>query len=280
MGLASSPGFYMPATFEDLPAVLKNVTQGLCEDPGTTTTTTTTTTEATDCNAVGQDRHLRLDRASVTENNLGGRGPTFTDPEHIRYADVATLADGTVVDLVVSSRGDYKPFEGVLLNGMSVHGPIGIIGMEASVGGNKVDLDFSFVDHTTGLAVELPALDFSIMDFDTGSSSAEESVTISGFDGFYVPELTEVKVSTAPDGRATFTATHSGHHEDNPADPLHLTHQQAQRTVNFAFTSVSKISMTLSVSKSLTDHVYGRDFLFAGKTAVKDCGQLRKLPKP
>ena len=95
---------------------------------------------------------------------------------------------------------------------------------------------------------------------------------MSGFDSFYVSKATELQVSTAPDGRTTFTATQSGHRGDNARDPLHLTEQEAKRSVNFVFTTVSKISMTLAVSNSAW--VYGRDFLFSGKSAVKDCGVL------
>merc|ERR1719399_2447049 len=251
----------------------------MCQDPATTTTTTTTTTEASACDALGLDQHLRLDRASVTENNLGGRGPATAGPEHIRYTDVATLADGTVVDLVVSSQGVYTPFEGqAARNGLSQHGPLGIIGMEASKGGNTVDLEFSFVSSSNGLPVELAEIDFSILDSDTGLTSAQESVTLSGFDSFYVSQGTEIQVSTASDGRATFTATQSGHRQDNPRDPLHLTEEQAKRAVNFVFTTVSKISMTLAVSNSAW--VYGRDFLFSGKSAVKDCGVLGEWTAP
>merc|ERR1719261_1972766 len=244
-GMATSPEFYMPATFEDLPSVLAGVTHGVCQDPATTTTTTTTTTLASVCDSVGPDQHLRLDRATVIQNNLGGQGPASAGPEVIRYSDVATLADGTVVDLVVSSRGGYKPFEGqVIRNGLS--GAVGIIGMEASSSGNAVDLDFAFVSSSSGLPVEMEAIDFSILDADTGLTSAQESVTVSGFDSFYVSKGTEIQVSTAPDGRATFTATQSGHRQDNAKDPLHLTEQEAKRSVNFVFTTVSKISMTLA----------------------------------
>jgi len=280
--MATSPDFYLTASFEELPSVIRDVTLGVCQDPSTTattTTTTTTTTEAPVCDAAGPDQHLRLDRATVIQNNLDGEGPSSSGPEVIRYSDVATLADGTVVDLVVSSDGGYTPFEGqVIRNGLSQDGPVGIIGMEASLDGNTVDLDFSFVSSSSGLPVEMATIDFSILDADTGLTSAQESVTVSGFDSFYVSKETEIQVSTAPDGRATFTATQSGHRQDNAKDPLHLTERQAKRSVNFVFTTVSKISMTLAVSNSAW--VYGRDFLFSGKSAVKDCGVLGEWTAP
>ena len=282
MAMATSSDFYLTADFEELPSVIKDVTLGVCQDPSTTattTTTTTTTTEAPVCDAAGPDQHLRLDRATVIQNNLDGEGPSSSGPEVIRYSDVATLADGTVVDLVVSSDGGYTPFEGqVIRNGLSQDGPVGIIGMEASLDGNTVDLDFSFVSSSSGLPVEMATIDFSILDADTGLTSAQESVTVSGFDSFYVSKETEIQVSTAPDGRATFTATQSGHRQDNAKDPLHLTERQAKRSVNFVFTTVSKISMTLAVSNSAW--VYGRDFLFSGKSAVKDCGVLGEWTAP
>ena len=57
-----------------------------------------------------------------------------------------------------------------------------------------------------------------------------------------------------------------------------MTERQAKRSVNFVFTTVSKISMTLAVSNSAW--VYGRDFLFSGKSAVKDCGVLGEWTAP
>jgi hypothetical protein len=271
--LATSPEFYMPASFEDLPSVLRNVTFGVCQDPATTTTTTTTTTEASACDAMGPDLHLRLDRATVIQNNLGGHGPD-AGVAHIRYENVATLADGTVVDLIVSARGVYKPFKGQpSANGIS--GSFGIIGLEASTAGNAVDLDFSFVSSSSGLPIELEEIDFSILDEDKGLTSAQESVTASGFDRFYLSNATEVQVSAAPDGRTTFTATVPGHHFDNPTTPLHLTEEQSKRCINFVFTTVSKFSMTFAVSDSAW--VYGRDFLFSGMSAVKDCGHAGVL---
>jgi len=222
---------------------------------------------------MGPDQHLRLDRATVIQNNLGGHGPD-AGPAHIRYEDVATLADGTVVDLIVSARGDYKPFKGqTSANGIS--GSFGVIGLEASTGGNAVDLDFSFFSHSSGLPIELEEIDFSILDEDKGFTSAQESVIASGFNRYYLSNGTEIQVSAAPDGRTTFTASVPGHHFDNPTTPLHLTEEQAKRSVNFVFTTVSTFSMTFAVSNSAW--VYGRDFLFSGKSAVKDCGHAGVL---
>merc|ERR1740127_398859 len=45
--------------------------------------------------------------ATVTANNLGGKGPMVGVPDEIRYSGIATASDGTVLDLVATADEEY-----------------------------------------------------------------------------------------------------------------------------------------------------------------------------
>merc|ERR1719158_1180275 len=144
-------------------------------------------------------------------------------------------------------------------------------------GANVLDLEFKFVDPANHDApVAVGKFDLSLMDIDQGRTSAQESVTIGGFDSYYLSRSTEVQVAPASNGQLTFSSSKFGERSDNPADPMHLTQVQQDRTVNLVFTKVSTIPVTFKVATSIA--VYGRDFMFGGRSAVKDCGIKHDVP--
>merc|ERR1719443_61925 len=109
-----------------------------------------------------------------------------------------------------------------------------------------------------------------MLDLDEGVTSGKESVVASGFDHYSLTASSTIQAVQLGDGRTEFSSSAAGFRHDNPTDPLHLTSEQADKTVDLHFTHVSKFQMALKVAPSIW--VYGRDFLFSGRSAVSDCG--------
>merc|ERR1719248_497887 len=200
--MASSPEFYMPASFEDLPSVLAAVTAGVCQttpEKGTTTASTDDDCEYgllpgppgpldTQLNLCSGESVIDFSASSVVHNNLGGSGPD-SGPEHIRYASVAAV-QGRPVDLLVSttSQGYTPEFSG----GNGRQGGMGLISMKS---GAEVDLKFQFVESGSNTPASLDSFTFAFLDFDRWiGGKGVECIKISGFDDYQVASDTEIDI--------------------------------------------------------------------------------------
>ena len=144
-----------------------------------------------------------------------------------------------------------------------------MINMQARDTDNVLNLEIKFVDPATDLPLEVEEFDLSFLDLDGGMTSAKETVIIGGFDSYHLSTASTIEVKKS--GEVTeFSSSVFGERADNPHDPLYLTDTQKAKAVDLHFKQVSKIPLTLKVSASVW--TYGRDFMFAGKSAVKDCG--------
>jgi len=187
------------------------------------------------------------------------------------FENVGRTSDGGHVDMVVKALSPYKPHNDDLSHAWW-KGSFGLINLQAQESENHVDLSLTFKNPATDEQVTLEHLDLSFLDFDGGRTSARESITISGFESYYLSADTDVTVETLGNGQTVFSSSTFGERADNPDDPHHLTAAQAKKAVNLVFTDVSEILLTLKVDPSIW--VYGRDFIMAGTSAVKDpsCG--------
>lgn len=237
-----------------------------CGKPLTTTTTTTTVPPPTTCHTEDVSMNLNFFGSATPTTHLN-----FERGQEMVFTNVGRTADGNHVDMVVKALSPYKPHN-MDLNHVWWKGSFGLINLQAQEDENHVDLLMKFKNPATDEPVTLEHLDLSFLDLDGGRTTARETVTISGFQSYYVSADSVVTAEPLADGRWRFGSTTFGERADNPDDPLHLTASQANKAVNLVFADVSEILLTLTVDPS--NWVYGRDFIMAGTSAVKDpnCG--------
>lgn len=217
-------------------------------------------------------RVLDLANAVVSHSNLGGAGPDSGE-ETLVYSNVFPTTD-----LVISATSLYTPNVlnangGVLHNGL--HGGFGVINMACD---GSVDLDFSFVDSTSGQEVTPSPFLFTWFDSDHGMAhESREAITVSGFSSYHLSDsssldVVEVDASLTEEalaqgnGKATFTSTMRGGKVDNPVSPLTLTKLQEERTVALLFSGRSSFSVTLAETGYANPQ--GRNFYFSGSSAT------------
>jgi len=214
-------------------------------------TTTTTTPACLD---------LQFSRQKLAHNNLGGRGLDIDGYRGMYFNNIAEL-DGKNLTLGVFAEGsNYDPFN-TAVNGVN--------GKMAQISGkceSEVDLSFELTSSLSGKPVVVPRLCFSFADLDEGfHGRCSESVTVDGFDAFYLADDTEITTSRAADG-TTFKASEQGvGGPRNPKDPNQLDAEQSRRAVALEFTDVSKISAKFVWGRG---GVNGRIIQFSGATAV------------
>jgi len=217
-------------------------------------------------------RSLDLAHATVSHSNLGGAGPDAGD-ETLVYSGVFPNTD-----MVIKASSLYTPNVlnangGVLHNGL--HGGFGVINMACD---GTVDLEFSFVDTTSGEAVSPAPFLFTWFDSDHGMAhESREAITVSGFSSYHLSDMSSLDVvevnqaltETAlaqGNGKASFTSTMRGGKVDNPLTPAHLTRLQEERTVALLFTG--KSSFTVTLAETGYANPQGRNFYFSGSSAM------------
>jgi hypothetical protein len=117
---------------------------------------------------------LDLDLSRLTHSNLGGLGPHDGD-ELIRYEGVAN-ADGKTVDLVIMAIGEYAlPVK----DKHESNGQGGSIKKIFQKSGTSLELQFSFVDASTGKPHVMENVQFSFMDIDGfPNGEVEENILV------------------------------------------------------------------------------------------------------
>jgi hypothetical protein len=132
-----------------------------------------------------------LDTSKITNNNLGGYGPT-SGAEEIRYSEIGKTPDGKLYDLVVKvpPGQTYKTIFAKERNG--VLGQLGNINVDVEVtaqnkGIQMTEFDFSFRDSITDDEIVLDDFRMSFYDFDVNKAqNLHERVCIANdqFDPF------------------------------------------------------------------------------------------------
>jgi hypothetical protein len=215
--------------------------------------TTTTTTTTPPCLT------LNIGSAVVKHNNLNGDNNSWDNAETLHLGSVATVGD-TVVDLVITATDGY------VSNGND--GVFHDFGRLNMLCGKTGQFTFRFVDDVNGEPVNIDRLCWSFADLDTGlDGKCTESVTMGGFDSYYVAKGSELNVaSSSDDDTMTFTASTHGTGSDNPQDPVAMSNLQASRSVGLVFTDVSVLTATVAVSEGPPSR--GRNVFFAGGSVV------------
>lgn len=217
-------------------------------------------------------RTLDLAHATVSHSNLGGAGPDG-GAETLVYSAVFPNTD-----LVVSSTSPYTPNllnanGGVLHNGLK--GGFGVVNVACD---GSVNLDFSFVDSTSGQLVTPAPFLFTWFDSDHGMAhESREAITVSGFSSYHITDMSSLDIREVGDGlgeialslgqgTATFSSTMRGGKVDNPISPLSLNKIQSDRTVALLFSGKSSFGVTLSETGYANPQ--GRNFFFSGSSAM------------
>jgi hypothetical protein len=232
---------------------------------------------------------LHFENSTITVNNLGGKGPMVGVPDEIRWSNIATAQDGTVLDLIATADEVYGYVaSNVSQNGR--HGQFGQINLycgptkEAS----EVYVLFKIVRTGTNDVYQLDAFAFTVFDFDTGLHEQQiEYVdmrpTLPGFDqvgtgyaSYIVTSTSELEVSTitkTEDGHDAgwkrFSATKHGTEADNPTTSQNMAREIADKSVVFTFRNTATFSMTLGITA--TGFNSGRNFMFAGQDMYLMC---------
>jgi hypothetical protein len=234
---------------------------------------------------------LDFKNATVTVNNLGGKGPMVGVPDEIRYSGIATASDGTVLDLVATADEEYGygP-SNVSQNGR--HGEFGIINLFCgpTKTASEVYVTSTIVESGTSTPFQLEAFAFTVFDFDMGLHEQQiEYVdmrpTTPGFDvvgtgyaSYIVTKGTELDVSIvakADDwsghdlGWTRFSATKHGTESDNPSSSQMMAREVADKSVSFTYRKTSTFTMTLGITA--TGYNSGRNFMFAGQDMYLMC---------
>lgn len=199
----------------------------------------------------------------IEKNDIAGAGLVF--------GGVTTLR-GKSVDAVITASN----YAAAVPSKTGLKGKMGNINLDSNT---EAEFTMKFVDSDTNEPVELGEFLFSVFDMDTGLPdvlNAKETLTISGWSDYYLipPEKGgQLAVTSLGADSASFTGTTPGVEADNPSDPMVLTANQAQRTVNFKFKGgLSQITWKYKVTETIED---GRNFQFAGMTNLYFC----KAPK-
>ena len=207
------------------------------------------------------------------EANLGGKGPTG-GPEALRVPAVATLPDGTAIDMLVTSHSTYTP-----------HNPwanavLGQTYLQLNVrAGTDVELELSFVRHMTPAAppialdalVTLGLFRLDVLDFDSshGGFAAETVSIMTPLEDAYA--TADAEIATKYDERTnqtTFVATSVGDGHDNPADPHVLTPLQRARGLALTFRNQSAVRLRLGTTSPAPGDTQGRNLLFYGAASA------------
>lgn len=189
-------------------------------------------------------RSVKMNLFNQVSNNLGGVGPD-DGAEEIRFSNAAAVK-GQVLDLIIKSTGAGYRAKNPAANGKSKSGAFGVINLKTK---NEVDLEFSWVDSTTGAAVRLDQVAISFYDIDEGKKGkSRTTLTACGADNAIVTTNTELTLNTVASCYAVSSTTH-GTSLDNPSSPNTLTPLQAARSATFVFSGADKATIKYAIGK-------------------------------
>jgi len=215
---------------------------------------------------------LDFEGATMLTNNLGGLGPTTSDPQEMRYGNIGEYPAGQPFDLKIVAQDPFVNLNGyVSLNGIWRNLKFGNIALDNSGRGdgfvNEVKLTLSFLRPGSETPVVLPEFFLAVFDVDaSGTFRANQTLSGKGYTGYVTDVDTDLVASKADDGSTKFTATQAD--VTNPDDPMTATKKQRQNMVMYFYKEKSTFEFTFGLVGD-----GARNFNFAGKCALMDrCG--------
>jgi len=187
---------------------------------------------------------VKMNLFNQVSNNLGGVGPD-AGAEEIKFSQAAAVK-GQILDLIIKSTGGGYKSKNPAANGKSKSGAFGVINLKAK---SSVDLEFSWVDSTTGASVSLEQVAISFYDIDEGKKGkSRTTLTACDADNAIVTTNTELTLNSVANCYAVSSSTH-GTAADNPTSPNTLTAVQAARSATFVFSGAEKASIKYEIGK-------------------------------
>jgi len=209
------------------------------------------------CQMISDTTTLRLSGAVVVENNIGGVGPNFADPQHMRVQGVGSL-NGQGIDLIVRNLTRYTPFGASENYFPSVSGEFLEIPIDSLTPGasTSVRMQFSYVKTGTLEEIVLPQTRLEAYDFDYSVNNGVTST-----EWLQIERTKRIQTVVAPNayiaqsdetGSDRFTATQEGYFSDNPEgnDPSWLTEQQARKAVAISIKGQSSVTVQMGIDVS------------------------------
>jgi len=219
--------------------------------------------------------NLDFSLATVTRNNLGGKGPE-EGKEGILYSNIASI-DGEQIDLEVNALEPYFPFN-IDMNGLNGNFAQINLGTPSATGWTgSCEFKFSLLKGGSDEAYNAEWLYFSMFDLDQAKSNKkwnpkwQESLTVSGFASQYISDGTEIKIEQLDKRTYRYNSSQKGTGKDNPRDPMKLDSVMLARTATFVYRSVSSWTAKFAIGLPLA--INGRNFLLAGKSSTVSCDQ-------
>lgn len=206
---------------------------------------------STCCNALKDQATLTLDNVVSNELCSGGE---------LRYGSALTQ-NGQIMDMVVKAKGmDCTGKMSDAKNGAK-NKQIGTLGVKA---GTSTTFEFTFVEHSTSIAVAPQSLVMTFLDIDQGKKGKQrESVEVCNGANAIMTDDTELEFSSHGDCIKVLSST-AGTGKDNPDNLEAMSQSQRKRTVAFPVQG-SSFTATLGVAKRGSNP---RKFLFAGHPSV------------
>lgn len=225
----------------------------------------------------------------MVTSNLGGVGGIDVDEngveiprtgkakKEVRFHNVTTLQDGTMLDLVMTNLTQYvaKPTTGQDMNGRKE-----CLGRLNILAPGDVQIRFAFVLHGTDeLAPAATKHYFTVLDFDkSGAGMTEEVIVDQSFEAI---AQTDMPWSRDASGRYVFKAKPQSIEIPNPTDPYDLSPEQQNAAVGLQYFETSEwiVEFKAEVVGDATASG-GRNFLFAGKTQLQHVATPEPVPTP
>jgi hypothetical protein len=215
--------------------------------------------------------NMDLSFANVHYSNLDGQGPDFDSPKALRFSNVASMADGSAIDLTVKvAEGENNKYTPANVANNGLNGQFAQVNIR---GASETRFKFTFLKGGTNEPQKLDWTYFSMYDLDQGKTrggvaQTQETMDVSGFVTHYLTEASELVVKQHDKQWYSYTSSTAGTGSDNPTDPMALTEQQKNRAVTFLLHNVHTFEATFSATAPDQN---GRNFLFAGKSSVVFC---------
>jgi hypothetical protein len=214
----------------------------------------------------------QIHEATLTQSNLGGLGPD-TGVRKIIFKNAGYIGE-TWIDVHVENMTFYDGSD-TKANGRGGDGlnPYGFINLKC---GLDTIMRYTFFVNDT-VPVQIQKVFFSFHDLDSGNEGIlKEFIGADGYVENYLADNTELVEVESPNLTTTFGGTvwissTPGNGADNPTNPMHLTLQQAKRTVTLAFDNVSSIDTLYGLTEN--SGCIGRNLMFSFKTSLvpPDC---------
>jgi hypothetical protein len=187
--------------------------------------------------------------STVTKNNLGGMGPTITDPEQIFFEDMGSAGNGEQIDMKVTNTSEYTPGpdDAVDTNGRGKSGTSSFVSINVACG-TYVNLLLSFTVNGIPAFLDNFYLTLSDLDSDNTGLMHEYFGVFSPYQNAYLGNDSELNESAMDPVGRKWVSTKPGRGSNNPNNPNSLTPDEQTRAVTVEFVNTSSVSIVLGVT--------------------------------